>query len=58
MTQNLLTATEVAERLSVTRQTVARWADTGPIKVVVLPSGRRRFLASEIDELLASTDSN
>jgi excisionase family DNA binding protein len=58
MTDHLLTVAEVAERLRVTPSTVSLWARDGLIRAIRLPSGRLRFRAADIDQLVASTDSN
>ena len=55
MPSELLTATEVAARLSVHPKTVLRWAKSGTIEHVTLPSGSYRFPADTIDAILEST---
>lgn len=40
---------EVAEMFGVSPKTVGRWANEGRIKVVVLPSGHRRFYRDDIE---------
>lgn len=44
----LITASEAAQLLNVSPDTVRRWAREGRIKVVVLPSGVYRYSQSEI----------
>jgi excisionase family DNA binding protein len=51
----LLTEREVAALLRVAPSTVGRWAATGLIPVIVLPSGRRRFRRDDVTLLLEST---
>lgn len=58
MTDHLLTVAEVAERLRVTPSTVSLWVRDGRIRAIRLPSGRLRFRATDIDQLVAATDSN
>lgn len=51
MTEKLLTVAQVAKLLGVHVNTVRNWADKGLIKVVMLPSGYRRFEPAEIERL-------
>lgn len=44
----LVTASQAAELLAVSPDTIRRWAREGRIKVVVLPSGQQRFLRAEL----------
>lgn len=48
MNPELLTVGQVAEWLNVSARTVNRWSDTGQLRTVVLPSGRKRFLATDV----------
>lgn len=48
------TAREVAGLFDVTPETVRRWARSGRIKVMTLPSGRRKFRRSDVEELVAA----
>jgi putative resolvase len=47
----LLSIGPAAERLGVSVGTLRSWADKGLVKTVRLPSGYRRFLESEIEEM-------
>lgn len=47
-----MTVGEVARALGTSPETVRRWADAGRIRVVVLPSGHRRFFAADIAAIL------
>jgi excisionase family DNA binding protein len=51
-----LTAGEVARLLGVSVKTVHRWAKSGKIRAVTLPSGRRRYDKATIDALIASAN--
>ena len=53
MAPELLTAPAVAALLSVTDETVRKWADQGKIAYITLPSGARRFRRADIDAILA-----
>lgn len=46
-----LTLGEAADRLSVHRTTLRRWADEGQIPFMLTPGGHRRFAATDIDHL-------
>ncbi|MXQ65321.1 helix-turn-helix domain-containing protein [Actinomadura rayongensis] len=48
----LYTPAEVAQLLRVDPKTVTRWAKTGTLRPVTLPSGHRRYHADEIHRLL------
>lgn len=48
----LLTAREVAGTLSVSTETVLRWARRGEIPAVRLPGGAVRFRAGDLDSWL------
>ena len=48
----MLSTGQVAERLGITARTVYRWGKAGRLHPVRLPTGQRRFSASEVDELL------
>lgn len=47
-----LSSADVAARLKVTEQTVRRWADTGKLRHIVLPSGTRRFSEADVVAIL------
>lgn len=48
----LLTAAQVAAMIPVHVETVRRWAREGRLPVVELPSGRKRYRASDVAVLL------
>ena len=48
----LLTAAQVAARIPVHVETVRRWTREGKLTAVVLPSGRKRYRAADVDALL------
>jgi excisionase family DNA binding protein len=48
-----LTATDVAEALGVTHETVRRWAAAGAIAYIRLPSGQIRFRQEDLDAIVA-----
>ena len=52
MPDELLTTTQAAERLNVSRATVARWVRLGLIEAVKLPSGQYRVSAAAVAQLL------
>lgn len=45
---DLITASQAAELLAVSADTIRRWAREGRIKVVVLPSGQQRYSRAEL----------
>ena len=51
MPGKLLTVAQAAKLLGVHANTVRAWADKGLIKVVLLPSGYRRFEPAEIERM-------
>lgn len=53
MATDLLTAPQVAALLSVSGESVRRWAEAGRLPSITLPSGQRRFRMSDIDAILA-----
>jgi excisionase family DNA binding protein len=52
--RSLLTASEVAEELSVDPETVRRWARQRKLTSITLPGGSKRFRAAEVEQLLAA----
>jgi excisionase family DNA binding protein len=54
MTERLLTAREVADRLGVSAETVLRWARRGVLPAVYLSSRAIRFPERELDGWLES----
>ena len=48
----LLPPHDVATRLNVSTRTLTRWANDGLIRVVILPSGQRRYYACDVAELV------
>jgi excisionase family DNA binding protein len=52
VTDRLLTARELAERLCVSAETVLRWHRRGELPGIVLPSGQIRFREDEIERWL------
>lgn len=48
-TEYTLTTTDAANRLGVSDETIRRWAASGRLRHVKLPSGHRRFAAADID---------
>lgn len=49
----LLTASQVADALDVSSETVLAWARADKIPCIKLPSGQRRFRREVIDAILA-----
>jgi excisionase family DNA binding protein len=52
MEQDLLTATQVAQMLNVSKATVSRWTTEGSIPIVRLPRDIIRYRRSDIDKML------
>ena len=52
----LLTASDVAEALGVTDETVRQWAKSGKLRYVRLPSGQRRFQRSDVEAILVPVE--
>jgi excisionase family DNA binding protein len=48
----LLTAQQVAKRLSVHVESVRRWTRTGDLAAVRLPSGRYRYRSEDVEALV------
>jgi len=53
--ERMLRPREVAVLFKVDPKTVTRWAKTGKLTPVVLPSGHRRYRASDVEGLINST---
>ena len=53
--ERMLRAREVALLFKVDPKTVTRWAKTGRLTPVVLPSGHRRYRAADVEALMSST---
>ncbi len=51
----LLTAQEVAERLSVHVESVRRWTRQGDLAAVRLPSGRYRYRTEDVAAMVRGT---
>ena len=51
---DLLTATEAAEAWGVSVHTVRRWARDQKVTTIVLPSGRRRYRRSDVENALTT----
>jgi excisionase family DNA binding protein len=54
MTDRLLTAREIAERLGVSTETVLRWTRRGELPGFRLPSGGLRFCETAFEDWLAA----
>ena len=52
--ENSARLSELAKLMNVFYSTVYRWCDEGKVATIMLPSGQRRILRSEVDRLLAS----
>jgi excisionase family DNA binding protein len=48
-----MSVSEAASMLGVHRDTLRRWSDSGLVKVYRTPTGHRRFLRSELGEIVA-----
>jgi excisionase family DNA binding protein len=53
MEPHLLTATQVAKMLNVSKATVSRWTTTGQIPVVNLPRNIIRYRLTDIEKMIA-----
>lgn len=51
----LLRPREVAEMLKVDPKTVTRWANSGTLKCIRLPSGQRRYFKADVMALLGGS---
>lgn len=54
-TEYTLTSADVATLLSVTDETVRRWAAEGKLPHVTLPSGHRRFRRADVDQYMEAS---
>lgn len=50
-----LTAAEVCRMLRITDRTLFRYQKAGMISPLILPGGHRRFLRSDVEQLLAAS---
>ncbi|WP_239312772.1 helix-turn-helix domain-containing protein [Frankia sp. Cj3] len=57
-TDELMTPVEVAKALRIGVVSLARWARTGRIDSVELPSGHRRYRRSVVEAILRGTSPN
>jgi excisionase family DNA binding protein len=53
--QELLTPAEVAAMFRVDPKTVTRWAEAGKLRAIRTLGGHRRYLRSEVNQLLTPT---
>ncbi len=53
--ERMLRPREVAMLFKVDPKTVTRWAKTGRLTPVTLPSGHRRYRATDVEALMSST---
>jgi excisionase family DNA binding protein len=56
MSEELLSASEVAKLLRVSNGTIARWIKLGQLRAIRLPSGTYRIPRSEVDKLMKQLD--
>jgi excisionase family DNA binding protein len=54
--KSLLTTSQAADMLDVSRDTVARWIRLGQLPAVRLPSGRYRVRREDVERLLRQAD--
>jgi excisionase family DNA binding protein len=54
--QNLLATGDAAKHIGVSPGTVRRWAKTGQLRHVVMPSGRLRFRREDLDAALTHVE--
>jgi len=54
METRLLRLREAARMMDVSYSTLSRWCREGTIRCLVLPSGQRRIMASEVDRILVA----
>ena len=53
-----LSTSEAARHLGVSLSTVRRWSDAGHLRGYRTPGGQRRFTVEQLDEFLASLQSD
>lgn len=53
-TPSLLARWEVAKRLAVNPETVARWGRSGKLRSIVTPGGHRRYFEADVVAILAT----
>ena len=53
--ERMLRPREVAMLFKVDPKTVTRWAKTGRLTPITLPSGHRRYRASDVEALMSSS---
>lgn len=58
MTERPLTSGQVADIFGVTSVTVGEWAESGKLRSFKTPGGHRRFRRADVEEFLASFDSD
>ena len=51
---DLLTASQAAEAWGVSVHTVRRWARDEKVTTIVLPSGRRRYRRSDVENIITT----
>lgn len=56
--EEIVPISEAARRLGVSVDTLRRWDTSGKLSAIRLPSGQRRFRASDIKQLLAQRDAS
>ena len=55
MSQPMLTPGEVAKLFRVDPKTVSRWSQNGKLRCIKTIGGHRRYLAAEVEQLLAES---
>ncbi len=53
--EQMFTTAQVAKRLNVSRQTVARWVRNKEVKAIRLPSGMIRISSDEVARILGKS---
>ena len=57
-TPELVSVGTAARMLGVSDDTIRRWADSGQLPAIVLPSGHRRFQRTDVEALLSAARSD